>query len=115
MLGREQQAKLRTATRPHGVVIPAFIHDGDKFPFNLRHIQHFEVQKCFNVRMARNSFRAEELDAALAAQAPAIAACIHHAPAWRKAWPEQAAAGFFKQFFQQAEALQRTVPRFTQP
>jgi hypothetical protein len=115
MLGREREAKLRTVNRPHGVVIPAFIHDGEKFPPDLRYIEHFEVQKCFNVRMARNSPRAEDLDAALTVQAPAIAACIDHAPTWRKAWPEQAAAGFFSQFYQQAEAVQRTVPRFTRP
>jgi hypothetical protein len=113
MLGREREAKLRTVDRPHGVVIPAFIHDGDRFPAELAHIEHFEVQKSFNVRMARNSPRAEELDAALAAQAPAIAACINHAPAWRRAWPKEAAAGFFRRFYQQAEALQTTVPRFT--
>ena len=62
---------------------PAFIHDGEKFPPDLRHIQHFEVQKCFNVRMARNSPRAEDLDPTLAAQAPAIATCIDKAPTWR--------------------------------
>jgi len=112
MLAREREANLRTANRPHGVVIPAFIHDGEKFPPDLRHIQYFEVQKSFNVRMARNSPRAEELAAELAAQAPAIAACIDHAPTWRKAWPTQAASLFFRQFYQQAQTLQKTVPRF---
>jgi hypothetical protein len=115
MLGREKEVGLRTVERPHGVVIPAFIHDGEKFPPDLGHIEHFEVQKSFNVRMARNSPRAEELDAALAAQAPAITACIHQAPAWRKEWPKQATTDFFKRFYQQAEAVQKTVPRFTLP
>jgi hypothetical protein len=55
MLGREREAKLRTVDRPRGVVIPAFIHDDEKFPPDLQHIEHFEVQKFFNVRMARNS------------------------------------------------------------
>ncbi len=113
MLGREREAKLRTVGRPHGVIIPAFIHDGEKFPPDLGYIQHFEVQKCFNVRMSRNSPRAEELDATLTAQAPAIAACIDNAPSWRKAWPNEAAADFFKQFHQRVEAVQTTVPRFT--
>ena len=64
--------------------------------------------------MARDSPRAEELDAALAAQAPAIATCIEMAPIWRKSWPEQAAAGFFRRFYQQAKTMQETtVPRFT--
>ncbi len=113
MLSREGEEKLRTPAKPHGVVIPAFIHDGEKFPADLRHIQYFEIQKTFNVRMARNSPRAEELDTALAAQAPAIAACINHAPAWRKVWPEKAAQSFFKQFYRHEEAVQKTVPRFT--
>jgi len=115
MLGRERDAKLRTVDRPYGVVIPAFIHDGEKFPADLAHIEHFEVQKSFNVRMARNSPRAEDLAAELAAQAPAIAACINRAPSWRKAWPKQAAANFFQKFYQQVEAVQTTVPRFTRP
>ena len=98
MLGREREADLRTISRPYGIVIPAFIHDGEKFPLDLKHIQRFEVQKYFNVRMARNSPRAEELDATLALNAPAIASCIKHAPAWRKAWPKQASADFFARF-----------------
>jgi hypothetical protein len=113
MLARESASGLRTAANPHGVVIPVFIHDGEKFPANLRHIQHFEIQKCFNVRMARNSPRAEELDAILAAEAPAIAASINLAPTWKKTWPNEAAAEFFKQFHQQAVVVQTTVPRFT--
>lgn len=114
MLAREEKTGLRTPERPHGVIVPAFIHDGERFPKALRHIQHFEIQKTFNVRMPRNSARAEELDAVLTAQAPAIAACIENAPAWRRAWPRQAAARFFKRFHQR-EAMQATVPRFTPP
>lgn len=114
MLCREREAQLRTLSRPHGVVIPAFIHDGEKFPPDLRHIQHFEVQKSFNVRMARNSPRAEELDASLTAQAPAIAACIDNAPEWRETWPKEAADQFFQRFHQGA-AVQTTVPRFAGP
>jgi len=112
MLGREKMAKLRTAARPHGLVIPAFIHDGDTFPPKLRHIQHFEIQNTFNVRMARNSERAEALDAALTAQAPAIAAAIRQAPAWRRAWPEKAVSRLYQRFHQRA-STQRSVPRFT--
>jgi hypothetical protein len=113
MLVREKEEELRTAARPHGVVIPAFIHDGNKFPSGLGHIEYFEIQKCFNVRMARNSLRAEELEAALAVQAPAIAACIDNAPAWRESWPSTAAETFFERFHQQLQAVQTTVPRFT--
>src|SRR5262245_23433482 len=37
MLAREKEAELRTATRPHGLIVPAFIHDGDAFPAELQH------------------------------------------------------------------------------
>ena len=113
MLGREADEELRTLARPHGVIVPAFIHDGERFPAELQHITRFEIQTTFNVRMARNSPRAEELDAALTAQAPAIATCIDNAPSWRAAWPKQAAEKFFKLFYQKVEARQSTVPRFT--
>jgi hypothetical protein len=113
MLVREQKTKLRTAAHPHGIVIPAFIHDGENFPPDLGHIQHFEIKQCFNVRMARFSPRAEELAAALGNQAKAIAACIKNAPPWRPAWPRDTARKFFRRFHQQVESEQTTVPRFT--
>ncbi|MDM0085716.1 hypothetical protein QTI17_34575 [Variovorax sp. J31P179] len=78
-LGREQNTRLRSVAKPHGLVVPAFIHDGEKFPPELGHISYFQIQICFIVRMARNSPRAEELDATLANQAPAISHCIHAA------------------------------------
>jgi hypothetical protein len=115
MLVREKEEQLRTVGKPHGVIIPAFIHDGNKFPSDLQHIQHFELQKCFNVRMARNSPRAEELEAALAAQAAGIAACIDNAPDWRDSWPRAAADSLFQRFHQRTEAAQITIPRFTGP
>lgn len=112
MLHREEISKLRTPPRPNGLIIPAFIHDGNSFPAKLRYIQAFEIQACFNPRMAQNSPRAEALDAALAAQAPAIAASIENAPPWRKAWGARAATGFQKTFRRQAKTQQK-VPRFT--
>jgi hypothetical protein len=115
MVAREHEADLRSAQRPHGVVIPAFIHDGNRFPAELGYMQRFEIQQCFNVRMAPNSPRAEELDAALAAQAPAIAACIDNAPAFRSAWPEAAAEQMYERFHQKVGPVQTTVPRFTAP
>jgi hypothetical protein len=113
MMVREQKEKLRTGSRPHGIIIPAFIHDGERFPRELAHIQHFAMQECFNVRMARNSPRAEELDALLGAQAPAIAACINNAPAWRKSWPRSATKKIYDRLYQQLEPVQEVIPRFT--
>lgn len=113
MLGREKEAKLRTAANPIGLVFPAFIHDGDSFPSDLSDIQPFQIQTSFNPRMAKNSQRAEDLDAALAAQAPAIAHSIHSAPPWRKSWPAKSAAAFYKRFYRHAKSVQTSVPRFT--
>jgi hypothetical protein len=112
MLARERACRLRSNARPDGLVIPAFIHDGDKFPPALQHIQRFEIQQTFNVRMARNSPRAEELDVALGQQAPAIASAIRNAPPWRARWPEEAAERIFETFYQRGRPVQRDVPRF---
>ena len=113
MLGREKQAKLRSAANPHGLVIPAFIHDGESFPAAIKHIQPLEIQSTFNSRMARNSPRAEQLADALAQHAGAIAESIKAAPAWRKKWTPQAAAAFYRLFHQHARSEQTSVPRFT--
>lgn len=113
MLAREQEAKLRTVQKPNGLIIPAFIHDGADFPAELQHIKPFEIQTSFNPRMARNSVRAEQLDAVLAQQAPAIAASINAAPQWKKKWGVNAAAAFYAQFHRHAQSLQSSVPRFT--
>jgi len=114
MLDREALAKRRrTAKDPYGLVIPVFIHDGQSFPTKLQHIKPFEIQSCFNPRMARNSLRAEELDSKLAEQAPAIASSIERAPAWRKHWPLRAAKAFYTDYHRHRKSIQTRVPRFT--
>jgi len=112
MLDREQWAGLRKTGSGFGLVIPATIHDGETLPDALKHIQAFDLKNCFNVRMARNSPRAEELDAELTAQAAAIATCVRGAPQWRKAWPQKAASTFFKQL-KARSATRPVLPKFT--
>lgn len=112
MLQRERHTGLRTVACPNGLVVPAFIHDGQTFPAELAHIQRFEIQQTFNVRMARNSPRAEALDAELAQQAPAIARCIDLAPPWDPAWSTAAAEALFEQLNRPPQQ-QTTLPRFT--
>jgi hypothetical protein len=113
MLARQREAKLTTTDHRYGVVIPAIIHGLDKFQKALGEIEYFDIQSCFNVRMAHDGGLAEKLCESLKAQAAAIAKCIDHAPAWRESWPEEAAAEFYRLFYQQAEAVQTSVPRFT--
>jgi len=50
MVAREHEADLRSAQRPHGAVIPAFIHDGNRFPGELSYMQRLEIQQCRNPR-----------------------------------------------------------------
>jgi hypothetical protein len=112
MLQRERKTKRRTAQNPRGLVIPAFIHDGEKFPYQASDIQYFEIQKSFNVRMAKDSLRAEELDAILTTQAPAIAKAIDKAPVWRKEWIQLTANDLYKQLFK-GKISQKSLPRFS--
>jgi hypothetical protein len=111
MLGREAELGLRTAENPRGLVIPAIIHDGKEFPQSLREINHFEIQRLFNVRMAHNSSRAEDLDEILTTQAPAIARAINAAPQWRSKWPVDAAKAF-RDTLNTAAPSQNRPPRF---
>ena len=112
MLARERMTNRRTAENPRGLVIPAFIHDGEKFPYQASDVQYFEIQKTFNVRMAKDSVRAEELDSILTTQAPAIAKAIEEAPAWREDWIQLTADDLYQQLFK-GEISQTTLPRFS--
>lgn len=112
MLARERQAKIRTIEKPHGIVVPVLIHDGERFPNDLGHIQQYQLQRYFNVRMAKTGQRAEELDATLSQHAPAIARCIENAPMWQKQWPQNAASELLA-LYRNTELVQSTVPRFT--
>jgi hypothetical protein len=112
MLSREQEYGFRTDQNPRGLIIPAVIHDGQEFPTSLSDIQKFEIQHLFNVRMAKRSPRAEELDAVLTAQAPAMAEAIEAAPPWRQEWPSAAAAAF-RERLRTAAPSQNRPPRFT--
>lgn len=112
MLDRQQQNGLPKQGRPYGLVIPALIHDGEKLPPPVSELQAFDIKKCFNVRMAVNSPRAEELDAQLAIQAQGIAHCVESAPKWRKMWPEKAAKQMFAELHRR-EPPTVSLPKFT--
>lgn len=113
IVARERETGRRTFDNPRGLLIPAMIHDGDRFPAELADVQYFEIQRCFNVRMARDSPRAEELDSILAKEAPAIAKAIAHAPPWRANWPAEAAQDLHRILFRAEELQQRRLPKFS--
>jgi len=115
MVERQRAAGLGTLAKPYGLVVPAFIHDGEDFleQQELRDIQYFEIQNCFNTRMARNSERAEELEKKIKEKAPDIARCIEAAPPWDPAWAATAAGPLYQRLHQRAPPRQVEVPRFT--
>jgi hypothetical protein len=113
MVERQRAAGLGTLAQPYGLVVPAFIHDGEKFPQELADIQYFEIQRCFTTRMARNSPLAEELEITIKAEAPHIAHCIEVAPPWSPAWVASAAGQLYQRLRQPAPPRQAEVPRFT--
>jgi len=113
MVAREEKFQLRTPQNSSGIVFFMVAHDGEKIPNTLQAIQKIEIQGCFNVRMRRDSPRAEELDAILAKNASAIARAIEDAPEFKKEWPIEFAQNFFDQFHQKNPPSQSVVPQFT--
>ena len=113
MVAREEKFQLRTPQNSSGIVFFMVAHDGEKIPNTLQAIQQIEIQSCFNVRMRRDSPRAEELDAILAKNASAIARAIEDAPEFKKEWPIEFAQNFFDQFHQKNPPSQSVVPQFT--
>jgi hypothetical protein len=112
MLAREKITNRRTHAHPKGLIIPAVIHDGEDFPLQARQIQYIDLKECFNVRMSKDSPRAEQLDEIIKKEAPAIAAAIRGAPEWRQKWPKKAAASLYEVFYRGAAPPQATVPVF---
>jgi TIR domain len=113
MLAREEQSNMRGVGNSRGLVIPVVIHDGEEFPNSLCDIQRIDIQSCFNVRMAVDSRRAEDLDAILAREARAFAKALECAPNWQEHWTTTAAREFYNQHFQSIPVEQRRLPRFT--
>ena len=83
MIAREKETSRRNTENRYVLVIPVIIHDCETLSKDISHIQHFEIRRCFNVRMSRESPRAEELDEIIGIQASAIANAIYQAPQWR--------------------------------
>jgi len=113
MLDREQEMGCRTPSNPLGLIIPTVLHDYETVQPKLAHVQYREIRKCFNVRMQRNSERAEQLADALAAVAPGIACAIENAPVWQQQWPTVTAASFLQALWHKEQPQQTTVPGFS--
>ncbi len=113
MVAREQDTACRTVSNPFGIIVPTIIHDGENIPNSIGHVQRLETVNCFNVRMRRDSQRAEQLDAILSSNSESIAKSINSAPEFLDEWPGNAANEFFEEFHRSATPTQTTTPLFT--
>lgn len=98
MFAREAQCGFRTKSRPEGLVVPAALHDGDRFPVAIKEIKCANLQKCANVRIAQNSPSAEELSRYIRDWAPCVAGAINCAPDYDHRWLDIASEKFRELF-----------------
>lgn len=99
------------ASTPRSLIVPFIIHDGETMPKSLRGTQLLRVDTCFNVRMAKDSVRAEHLAAVIQESATGLSKAIKSAPKWDRAWLSTSAADF-NETFRAKRARQRKPPRF---
>lgn len=91
MLARERRERFRTRRRPGGLIFPVVLHDCEQLPTRLVPLQYVAMQECYQVRMARNSQRAQLLEQYIKDRlAPGVASGVAAAPRWRSRWPRTA-------------------------
>lgn len=110
MRQRESLLNIRTPENPHGLIVPAHIHDGNGLPAMARDIQAAQLQRYTNVRLSKSSFTEERLSEEIRDWVPDIAKAINRAPACDPAWVTMAAEGFVEEFLA-VTPQQLEVPR----
>jgi hypothetical protein len=98
MLAREERCGFRTAQNPRGLIVPAYIHDGDSFPPRAREIQAAHLQPYTNVRLSKESPTEERLSEEIRRWVPHIAAAVRTAPQCDELWMNIAVQEFVQQF-----------------
>lgn len=110
MLHREKACQLRCLGKPHGIVIPVVIDDGDCFPAEVQAIKPRSLHSFANPFMRPDSPRQE----ALAEELMKICSHIEHAhkecPKFDQGW-EQIVYDNFREVFKIAIPTQETVPQ----
>ena len=109
MRARESTCNLRSAECPHGLIIPAHIHDGKDFPVSVNAIQSAQLQAYTNVRLAKGSVTEERLSEEIRKWMPDVASAIGRAPEHDAAWVRLAADKFLDALAEQPPR-QLTVP-----
>jgi hypothetical protein len=111
MLMREENCNYRTNERPDGLIVPAIIHDGSDFPWEIGHINHVDLCACSNIIMVPDGKTAEMLSERLRDWMPSVRCAIENAPPYDPNWDQMSATKFFTKY-QKTPPRQLTVPRF---
>jgi len=112
MAARERSVGLRSAKRPHSLVIPVVLHDCNDLPQGLAERQHVPMHDYFNVSMQRESSLREKLANLIDQKiAPAVVAAMRSAPRWKKTWKTDGADEMMSQFQRLHAPSQKKVPR----
>lgn len=98
MFARESRCNLRTSEWPHGLIVPAHIHDGQDFPQRVKGIQGAQLQPYTNVRLARGSQTEELLSDEIRKWVPDIANTVRRAPEYDPSWATLAVQSFMDEF-----------------
>ena len=106
---RETLCGFRTPNRPQGLIVPAALHDGDRFPKAARAITPAQLQLCSSIRMVRNSPTEEELERRIREWVPKVARAIGHAPAFDASWLHLSADSIIG-LFEAITATQNELP-----
>jgi hypothetical protein len=98
MLAREAKCGFRTAANAAGLVVPAYIHDGNAFPQHVFGIQGAQLQQYTNPWLSQRSLTEELLSEAVRAWVPDIAAAVNASPPHDDSWTGMAVSNFVQEF-----------------
>jgi hypothetical protein len=98
MCAREKQCGFGTTVRPHRLIVPAIIHDGDDLPRVVNSIQAVKLQEFSNAFMTPKSPNMEELSSKIRLWSPDVAKAIKRVPDYDENWVKLAVDEFINLF-----------------
>lgn len=109
MYARENECGYRTRHQPEGLIVPATLHDGDRFPNKAKQIGWVNFQDCAHVWVAEGSETKEKLSRKICDWMPNVASAIKHVPDYNPDWIDIAYDKFMN-VFEQENPEQGTLP-----
>jgi len=93
------------------LVVPASIHDGNRFPQLAKQRQYKNLNEYVNIRMNPEGITAEKLSRMINDWGPDLENAIRHAPAHNPQWENIAVDECIRLFDDTTEPTQRKIPR----